>query len=80
MLTFVGLRLVEGRTHSTLLMLLLARSEAIVFDDRCPAEHRWLSNFARTAEMMNEPSDETVQAGVTRFFVGPDRAWGRCRS
>lgn len=76
MLPVVGVRLIEGRTGSTLLMQLLSTSDAVVFDDRYPAEYRWLSYFARTAEMMTVPFEENTHPGVTRFFFGPDREWG----
>ncbi|MEO1062440.1 MAG: hypothetical protein AAFZ07_13570 [Actinomycetota bacterium] len=75
-LPIVGVRLAEGRSGSTLLMGLLATSERIVFDDRYPAEYRFVSYFARVAEAMTEPFDERRHPGVTPFFFGPEPLWG----
>ena len=72
----VGVRLVEGRCGSTLLMRLLATNPQIVFDDRYPAEYRFLSYFARLSQMMTEPFDESVHIGVTPFFFGSEPVWG----
>lgn len=64
----VGVRLVEGRSGSTLMMQLLASNSRVVFDNRYPAEYRFLSYFTRVVEMMTEPFDETVDVGVTPFL------------
>lgn len=72
----VAVRLAEGRTGSTLLMQLLATGEGVVFDDRYPSEYRFLSYFARVAEMATEPFDAAVHPGVTPFFFSAERVWG----
>ncbi len=64
----IALRLMEGRTGSTLLMQLLATSPEIVFDDRYPSEYRFLSYFRRLAELATAPFDEQRHRGVTAFF------------
>lgn len=75
-LPVIGLRLMEGRTGSTLLMQLLGTSQAVVFDRRYPAEYRFLSYFARVAEQMTEPFDPERHLSVTPFFFGPRPSWG----
>lgn len=75
-LPVIGLRLLDGRTGSTLLMQLLATSPEIVFDDRYPAEYRFLSYFRRVAELMTEPFDEGRHRGVTPFFFDPPVRFG----
>ena len=72
----VAVRLAEGRSGSTLLMQLLATGEGVVFDDRYPSEYRFLSYFARVAEMATEPFDEQIHPGVTPFFFDENRPWG----
>ena len=72
----VAVRLAEGRSGSTLLMQLLATGEGVVFDDRYPSEYRFLSYFARVAEMATEPFDEQIHPGVTPFFFDAARPWG----
>ncbi len=67
-LPVIALRLMEGRTGSTLLMQLLATSPEIVFDDRYPSEYRFLSYFRRVAELATEPFDEHRHRGVTAFY------------
>jgi len=58
------------------MMQLLASNSRVVFDNRYPAEYRFLSYFARVVEMMTEPFDETVHVGVTPFFFSESSAWG----
>ncbi len=72
----IGVRLGEGRSGSTLLMQLLATSNQITFDDRYPAEYRFLSYFARLSAMITEPFDHTRHPGVTPFFFDPTPRWG----
>jgi hypothetical protein len=48
----VGVRPMEGRTGTTLLMQLLATSPAVVFDDRYPSEYRFASYLVRAAEAL----------------------------
>ena len=72
----VGLRLLDGRTGSTLLMQLLGTAPEIAFDRRYPAEYRWASYFARMAAQITAPFDEDVHLGVTPFFFGDRPAWG----
>ena len=57
-------------------MQLLGTSPLVTFDRRYPAEYRFLSYFARMAEQMTEPFDETQHLGVTPFFFGARPAWG----
>jgi hypothetical protein len=71
--TVVGVRPTEGRSGSTLLMQLRGTSPAIAFDDRYPAEYRFLSYFIRTSEMITEPFDEDRHAGVTHATETPSR-------
>ena len=72
----IALRLLEGRTGSTLVMQLLGTSPDITFDRRYPAEYRFLSYFVRLAEQMTEPFDEARHPGVTPFFFGEQATWG----
>jgi hypothetical protein len=65
-LPVIALRMMEGRTGSTLLMQLLATSPEVVFDDRYPSEYRFLSYFRRLAELATEPFDERRHRGPSR--------------
>ena len=68
----VGLRLLEGRVGSTLLMQLLASSPEIVCDRRYPTgEYRYLSYCARVAGWMGTPFDSERDVGVTEMLFGP---------
>ena len=75
-LPVIGLRLAEGRSGSTLLMQLLATAPDVVFDDRYPAEYRFLSYFARISSLISEPFSEADHPGVTEFFFGDGQRWG----
>lgn len=75
-LPVIALRLLDGRSGSTLLMQLLATSPSIVFDDRYPAEYRFLSYVRRVADLMTEPFDESRHRGVTPFFFDTPPAFG----
>lgn len=75
-LPVIGVRLVDGRCGSTLLMRLLGSSPQIVFERRYPAEYRLLSYFARMAKNITTPFDESVHPGVTPFFFGSEPQWG----
>jgi Sulfotransferase family len=72
----VGVRVAEGRSGTTLLMQLLGTGHGVVFDDRYPAEYRWLSYFARMADRMLEPFDAARHPDATGFFFDAERAWG----
>ena len=68
----VGLRLLEGRVGSTLLMELLASSPEVVCDRRYPTgEYRYLSYCARLANWMGTPFDPQRDVGVTEMLFGP---------
>lgn len=65
-LPVLGLRLMDGRVGSTLLMQLLATSPRIVFDREYPfGEYRYLSYCARIAGVM---ADDAGRDRVTPFF------------
>lgn len=67
----LGLRLLNGRVGSTLVMQLLATSPAIVFDRVYPyGEYRYLSYCLRTAARIAQPHDPAIDR-VTPFFFGP---------
>jgi len=57
-------------------MQLLGSGHGIVFDDRYPAEYRWLSYFAHMADRILEPFDPARHPGPTSFFFDADRPWG----
>ena len=68
----VGLRLLEGRVGSTLLMDLLASSPEVVCDRRYPTgEYRYLSYCVRLANWMGTPFDAQRDVGVTEMLFGP---------
>ncbi len=68
----IGLRLLEGRVGSTLLMELLASSPEVVCDRRYPlGEYRYLSYCARFATWMATPFDPERDIGVTEMLFGP---------
>jgi hypothetical protein len=71
----IGLRLLDGRVGSTLLMQLLATSPAVVCDREYPyGEYRYLSYCVRIAEWMRTPWDPGRDIGVTdMMFNAPDR-------
>jgi hypothetical protein len=73
----VGLRLLEGRVGSTLLMELLASSSAVVCDRRYPVgEYRYLSYCVRLAGWMGAPFDPERDVGVTDMLFGPPNRGG----
>ena len=73
----VGLRLMEGRVGSTLLMSLLASAPEIVCDRRHPVgENRYLSYFVRLANWIGTPFDPNRDVGVTEMFFGPNTGGG----
>jgi hypothetical protein len=77
MLPVVGLRLVEGRVGSTLLMQVLASAPEVVLDRRYPyGEYRFLSYCSRAASVMAGPWRPDVDPGVTEFFVGDGARFG----
>jgi hypothetical protein len=57
-------------------MQLLGTTPEVVFDQRYPAEYRWLSYFERMSAQMTVPFDGRRDLGVTAFFFGPQPAWG----
>jgi len=68
----IGLRLLEGRVGSTLLMELLASSSEVVCDRRYPiGEYRYLSYCVRLATWMGTPFDPERDIGVTEMLFGP---------
>ena len=68
----VGLRLLEGRVGSTLLMQLLATAPEVVCDRRYPTgEYRYLSYCVRVASWMGTPFDPERDVGVTEMLFGP---------
>jgi hypothetical protein len=68
----VGLRLLEGRVGSTLLMGLLASSPAVVCDRRYPVgEYRYLSYMVRISGWIGTPFDPAEHTGVTELLFGP---------
>src|SRR5262245_47968647 len=68
----VGLRLLEGRVGSTLLMELLASSSEVVCDRQYPVgEYRYLSYCVRLATWMGTPFDAEHDVGVTEMLFGP---------
>ena len=75
-LPVVGLRLLEGRVGSTLLMQLLATSPEVVLDRRYPhGEYRYLSYCARAASFMLR-APRSSDPGVTELFFGTDERFG----
>lgn len=76
-LPVVGLRLLEGRVGSTLLMQLLATSPEIVLDRRYPqGEYRYLSYCARAASFMVRSPHPGEDPGLNELFFGPDGRFG----
>jgi hypothetical protein len=78
MLPVLGVRVLDGRVGSTLLLNLLATSSEVATERRYPAgERRYASWCVRTAEQMTEPWDDARHPGVTAWFfdepppVGP---------
>jgi hypothetical protein len=68
----IGLRLLEGRVGSTLLMQLLASAPEVVCDRRYPTgEYRYLSYCVRVAGWMGTPFDPERDVGVTEMLFGP---------
>lgn len=68
----IGLRPLEGRVGSTLLMELLASSPEVVCDRRYPVgEYRYLSYCVRLAGWMGTPFDPEHDVGVTEMLFGP---------
>jgi hypothetical protein len=73
----VGLRLLEGRVGSTLLMNLLASAPEVVCDRRYPlGEYRYLSYCVRLATWMGTPFDPDRDVGVTEMLFGPSDRGG----
>jgi hypothetical protein len=76
-LSAVGLRAVEGRVGSTLLMRLLASSPDVVLDRRYPhGEYRYLSYCVRAASFLTAPWRPDVDPGVTELFFGEEGRFG----
>ena len=77
MLSAVGLRAVEGRVGSTLLMQLLASSPEVVLDRRYPhGEYRYLSYCVRAASFLTAPWRPDIDPGVTELFFGEEGRFG----
>ena len=74
-LPVIGVRALDGRVGSTLLVQLLATSPAVVCDRVYPTgEYRYLSYCVRLAEWMRTPWDPERDIGVTdMMFNAPDR-------
>jgi hypothetical protein len=67
----VGLRLLEGRVGSTLLMELLASAPEVICERRYPVgEYRYLSYCVRIATQMGTPFDPERHVGVTELLFG----------
>jgi hypothetical protein len=76
-LPVVGLRAIEGRVGSTLLMQLLASSPEVVLDRRYPyGEYRYFSYCVRAASFMLRPPVVGLDPGVTELFFGVDGRFG----
>lgn len=68
----VGLRLLEGRVGSTLLMQLLTSAPEVVCDRRHPVgEYRYLSYCVRIATRMGTRFDPERDLGLTETLFGP---------
>jgi Sulfotransferase family len=67
----VGLRLLEGRVGSTLLMQLLASAPEVVCDRQYPiGEYRYLSYCVQVATRMGTPFDPERDLAVTEMLFG----------
>ena len=77
LLPVVGLRLLDGRVGSTLLMQLLGTADEVVFERRYPeGEYRYLSYCLRQATWVRIPWESAVHPGVTDLHFGPDDRTG----
>jgi hypothetical protein len=73
----IGLRLLEGRVGSTLLIELLASAPEVVCDRQYPVgEYRYLSYCVRLATWMGTPFDAERDVGVTEMLFGPPNRGG----
>lgn len=73
----VGLRPLEGRVGSTLLMNLLASAPEVVCDRQHPTgEYRYLSYCVRVATWMGTPWDPNRDVGVTEMLFAPSDRGG----
>jgi len=76
-LPVVGLRAVEGRVGSTLLMRFLASSPDVALDRRYPhGEYRYLSYCARAASFLTQRWNPGTDPGVTELFFGEGQRFG----
>jgi hypothetical protein len=72
MLPVIGVRLLDGRVGSTLLLQLLATSDEVTLERRYPeGELRYLSYCIRMAEWVATPWDPAIHPGVTELLFGP---------
>jgi len=72
MLPVIGVRLLDGRVGSTLLLQLLATSDEVTLERRYPeGEQRYLSYCIRIAEWVATPWDPVIHPGVTELLFGP---------
>jgi hypothetical protein len=72
MLPVIGVRLLDGRVGSTLLLQLLATSEEVTLERRYPeGELRYLSYCIRMAGWVATPWDPAIHPGVTDLLFGP---------
>jgi hypothetical protein len=73
----IVVRVLEGRSGSTMLLRLLASSPNVVLDRRYPeGEYRYLSYCVRAAEEMLRPWDPERDPGVTSMFFEASRPFG----
>jgi hypothetical protein len=72
MLPVIGVRLLDGRVGSTLLLQLLATSDEVTLERGYPeGERRYLSYCIRVAEWVATPWDPLIHPGVTELLFGP---------
>jgi hypothetical protein len=71
-LPVIGVRLLDGRVGSTLLLQLLGTADEVVFEPGYPeGERRYLSYCLRIAEWVATPWDARTHLGVTELLFGP---------
>lgn len=77
MVPVVGLRAVQGRVGSTLLMQFLASSPEVAIDRRYPhGEYRYLSYCSRATAAMTRPWRPDADPGFTELFFGETERFG----
>ncbi|MGA2209992.1 MAG: sulfotransferase [Acidimicrobiales bacterium] len=72
MLPVIGVRLLDGRVGSTLLLQLLATSDEVTLERGYPeGERRYLSYCIRLAQQVGTTWDPLIHPGVTELLFGP---------